>query len=254
MESFADYILEEKNYLEKMEKVYYIHKKTGIFYDNSVLFKTELTRWFIETMKLEVDENFVLTACLLYGCKKSNDPRDLSKVKSYAKEGAEYLESLGFDKKFCKVCEEHNRYSGSEPREKESDILEVIDQFGGMLLHRPDRLAFTVEEAIQLLETRNMKDSDNRYLGTLKEFASIMEDIQDSYGVGSITLFQKEMNKIPMKDYQKGIEAVYHNEKRIRKDAIQTRKKLIHEKHSLKSGLDLMNKITEEIDDITQIN
>ena len=41
----------------------------------------------------------------------------------------------------CKICEEQNRYSGSTPREKESDILELVDNFGGMLMHRPERIA-----------------------------------------------------------------------------------------------------------------
>lgn len=130
METFADYILAEKDVIRKMEIVYYLQKRTGIFYDNSVILKTEIAKLFIETMKLPVDENLVLTACLLYACKKTDGPQDLQKVRSYAKEGAEYLRALGFSKRFCKICEEHNRYSGSEPREKESDILEIVDQFG----------------------------------------------------------------------------------------------------------------------------
>ena len=130
METFAGYILGEKELIRKMEIVYYLKKRTGIFYDNSVILKAEIAKLFIETMKLPVDENLVLTACLLYGCKKTDGPQDLTKIRSYAKEGAEYLRSLGFSKRFCKICEEHNRYSGSQPREKESDILEIIDQFG----------------------------------------------------------------------------------------------------------------------------
>ena len=40
METFADYILSEKNWGRKLEILYYLQKKTGIFYDNSVIFKT----------------------------------------------------------------------------------------------------------------------------------------------------------------------------------------------------------------------
>ena len=65
-----------------------------------------------------------------------------------------------------KLIEEVNRYSGSYPREKESDVLELVDQFGGMLLDRPERIAFKVDEALVLLEYRNLKDKYNRYFKT----------------------------------------------------------------------------------------
>lgn len=178
METFAEYILNEKEYTKKLGIMYFLEKKTDIFFDNSVIFKTELAKMFIENQKLDVDENLVLTACLLCSCKKSDNPQDLSKVKLYAKESAEYLETLGFSKRFCKICEEQNRYSGSEPREKESDILELVDQFGGMLLHRPERMGFAVDEALCLLEYRNLKGKENRYLEQFKEFVSQMEEIK----------------------------------------------------------------------------
>lgn len=177
METFADYILSEKDYIKKLEIVYYLKKRTNIFFDNSVIFKTELARMFIDDMKLDVDRNLVLTASMLCSCKKPSNPQDLDKIKSYAKEGAEFLSTLGFDKKFCKVCEEVNRYSGSTPREKESDILELVDNFGGMLLNRPERRGFPVDEALVLLEFRNMKGKDNVYLEQFKEFVCITEGI-----------------------------------------------------------------------------
>ena len=42
METFADYILAEKDFNKKIEIAYYLQKKTGIFLDNSVLFKTAI--------------------------------------------------------------------------------------------------------------------------------------------------------------------------------------------------------------------
>ena len=178
METFADYILSEKDYIKKMEIVYYLKKRENIFFDNTVIFKTELARMFLEDMKIDdVDPNIVLTACLLCSCKKSDDPQDLSRIKAYAKEGADYLSTLGFNKKFCKICEEVNRYSGSIPREKESDILELVDNFGGMLLNRPERRGFPVDEALVLLEFRNMKDKANRYLDKFIEFVRVTEGI-----------------------------------------------------------------------------
>lgn len=177
METFADYILSEKDWVKKMEIMHYLQKKTGIFFDNSVIFKTFLAKLFLDQTDLGLDKNLVLTACLLCNCKKSNDPQDLSKIKSYAKEGAEYLSSLGFSDHFCKICEEVNRYSGSIQREKESDILELVDQFGGMLLDRPERIAFKTDEALVLLEYRNLRDKHNRYLTKFKEFVTNMEEV-----------------------------------------------------------------------------
>lgn len=179
METFADYILSEKDYIKKMEIAYYLHKREGIFFDTSVVLKTEIARLFIEQMKLDVDENLVLTACLLCACKKSNVPQDFSKLKAYAKDGADYLRSLGFDEKFCKICEEVNRYSGSEPREPESDILELVDNFCGMILDRPERRGFPLDEALVLMEYRNLKGKYNRYLEDFKKFIYLKEDVKN---------------------------------------------------------------------------
>ena len=178
VETFAEYILSEKDWIKKMEIVFYLQKRTGIFYDNSVIFKTLLTKLFLDRVDLGLDKNEVITASLLWSCKKENTAKDLEKIKSYAKEGAEFLSTLGFSEKFCRICEGANRYSGLKPREKESDILELTDQFGGMLLDRPERIAFKPDEALVLLEYRNLKDKDNRYLELFKNFVSCMEEIK----------------------------------------------------------------------------
>ena len=178
MDTFANYILEAEDLSAKLEIAYYLSKKIRIFFDKSVVFKTEIARMFIDYMKIDVDKNLVLTACLLCNCKKVNDAQDIKRVHTYAKEGSEYLSTLGFDNKFCKICEEVNRYSQSNPREKESDILELVDQFGGMLLDRPERIGFKPDEAMVLLEHRNLKDYYYRYLHTFNDFVNIMEQIE----------------------------------------------------------------------------
>ena len=38
METFADYILSEKDWIKKMEIMHYLQLKTGIFFDKSVIF------------------------------------------------------------------------------------------------------------------------------------------------------------------------------------------------------------------------
>ena len=119
----------------------------------------------------------MITASLLCNCKKPKNAKNLDEIKRYAKEGAEFLAKLGFSERFCRICEGINRYSGLEPREKESDVLELADQFGGMLLDRPERIAFKTDEALVLLEYRNLKDKYNQYLSEFKQFVSEMEGV-----------------------------------------------------------------------------
>lgn len=178
MQTFAEYLLSEKDLASKMEIVYYLSKKNKVFFDKSVIFKTEILRMFLNYAKLEVDNNTILTASLLCNCKKVDNAQDLESVHTYAKKGAEYVQNLGFNKNFCKMCEEINRYSQSNPRERESDILELVDQFGGMLLDRPERIGFKPDEALVLLEHRNLKDYYNRYLETFIDFVNFMEKIE----------------------------------------------------------------------------
>ena len=177
MENFAEYILNEEDLAAKFEIAYYLSKKKKIFFDKSVIFKTEIARIFMNYAKIEVDKNFILTVCLLCNCKKIDNAQNLESIHTYAQKGAEYLETLGFNERFCKVCKEVNRYSNSNPRERESDVLELVDQFGGMLLDRPERIGFKPDEALVLLEHRNLKDNYNRYLETFRDFVKFMEEI-----------------------------------------------------------------------------
>lgn len=64
---------------------------------------------------------------------------------------------MGFSDRFCRICEGVNRYTINENREKESDILELVDQFGGMLLDRPERIAFKVDEALVFIRIQKFK-------------------------------------------------------------------------------------------------
>lgn len=176
-EAFSEQILLEKEFSKKIELMSKLKEKEGIFFDNTVIFKALITKLFIETMELDVDENKVVTAMLLCQCKKINNAQDIEKIKSYAKESAEFLEKLGFDKDFCLLCEQHNRYSNNYPRKKESDILELVDQFGGMLLDRPERIGMQVDEALVLLEHRNLKGKDNRYLKKFIKFVNGMQEV-----------------------------------------------------------------------------
>ncbi len=182
-ESFADYILGEKDWGKKLEIMYYLKKRTGIFYDNSVIFKTLVTKLFLDYLhenypNFEVDDNLVITARLLCDCQKVENSTNLDEIKSYAKRGADYLEKLGFDSNFCRICEGVNRYTVNENRPPESDILELADQFGGMLLDRPERIGFKPDEALVLLEHRNLKDKNNRLLKPFIKFVNYMQTVE----------------------------------------------------------------------------
>ena len=207
METFASYILDEnKTIEEKMEIMCYLEKRLRpdpekrIFFDKSIIFKTALAKIFIETMNIDIDENLVLTAMLLCNCKKGLEPQKIGIVKTYAKIGADYLEKLGFEERFCRICEQLNRYSGSTPREKEGDLLEIIDQFGGMLLDREDRRGYAPLDALIQLERANLKDVDNEYKEIFREFIEKMEDVniivpENNMEINGLRALARKVNK-----------------------------------------------------------
>ena len=182
-ETFASYMLGEKDWLKKMEIMYYLKKKTGIFYDNTVVFKTLITKLFLDYLhenypEENIDDILVITARLLCDCMKKENATDLEDIRSYAKRGAEYLAKLGFDERFCRICEGVNRYTITENREPESDIIELTDQFGGMLLNRPERVGFKTDEAVVLLKYRNLNGKYNRYLDEFLGFVNFMDKVE----------------------------------------------------------------------------
>lgn len=190
MEEFAKYILNEEDLVSKIEIIYFLAPKLGINFDKSIVFKTEITRMFLKYTKVKIDHNLLLTACLLCNCKKVDDAQKIGKLKTYAKEGAEHLAKLGFDERFCKICEGVNRYSGVKPREPESDILELVDNFGGMLIDRPERVGLNPDEAMVLIEYRNLKSEYNKYLEIFRDFVNVMEKVE-IHGAVNTTAFAR---------------------------------------------------------------
>ena len=179
-DNLATNLLKDEDLISKIETIYYFQKIEPVFFDTTVIFKAEILEQFIDVMHIDVDKNLLLTACLVYSFKKIDSPQEIERLKSEKDKDIQYLKSLGFDDKFCKICREHTRY-GEEPgyiREPEGDILEIVDQFGGMLSHREERLALPVDEALDLLENRNLKGKNNRYLETFKEFIKMLEEVQ----------------------------------------------------------------------------
>ena len=89
MENFAEYILSEKDLISKMEITYYLAKKKKIFFDKSVVFKTEIARMFLNYAKLDIDKNMLLTACLLCNCKKIDNTQNIVSINSFTKNTAD---------------------------------------------------------------------------------------------------------------------------------------------------------------------
>lgn len=212
--SVAKYIFVQKGLTQKIELVYYLKKKQDLFFDNSVILKTELARMFIDSMCLDVDRNTVLTACLVYSLKKKNIKQNPNELKEEKNKSKEFIRKLGFNQTFAKICSEYNRIGETKEykRTPEGDILELIDNFGGMLLHRESRLAFTPKEAIELLEKKNLKGKENRFLEDFKFFVDVMEEASD---VGILSKLQSSINRLKRDDISGALRAIYDSRDRI---------------------------------------
>lgn len=179
---FAKMILEEKNFMKKLDLAAYLAKRENNFFDTSVIYKAEITKLFLNKMNIEgVDENEVITAAIMYTCKKIDSAQEIDRIKNEKNKDFDYLKSLGFSDRFCKICVEHTRYNqpeGDYEREPEGDILELVENYVGLTMHREDRMAFPIDEALDLMENKNLQGKYNRYLNTFKQFVEIMEGIR----------------------------------------------------------------------------
>ena len=59
MSDFAEYILNEKDLISKIEIIYFLAPKLKINFDKSVVFKTEIARMFLKYTNIDVDNNLV---------------------------------------------------------------------------------------------------------------------------------------------------------------------------------------------------
>ena len=209
---FAKSIFEEKELIKKVEVVCRYQKSTiDVFFDTTAVFKAELARLFIERTNIEtVNKDKVITACLVYAFKRTNSRMEIDRIKREKENDKIFLKSLGFDDQFCKICSEYNRYN--EPvdyeRENEGDILELIDKFVGLVMHREDRLAFPVDEALDLLETKILDEIDNKYQNKFINFVHSLEKIEVSRGIGIITYFANSVNKNQRHDIASVLETI----------------------------------------------
>ena len=171
-------MFEEKELIKKVEVICRYQKSTiDVNFDTIAVLKAEIARLLIERMNIEtVDKDKVITACLVYAFKRTNSPMEIERIKREKEEDKKFLSSLGFDEKFCKICGEYNRYNQPEnyERENEGDILELIDKFVGLIMHREDRLAFHVEDALDILNNKILDKIDNKYKNKFTQFVNEM--------------------------------------------------------------------------------
>ncbi len=209
---FAKTIFRERELIKKVEVVCRYQKSTiDVFFDTTSILKAELTRLFIERMNIEeVKKDQLITACLVYAFKRTNSPKEIERIKREKEEDKEFLKLLGFDNYFCKICSEYNRYNESPnyEREKEGDILELIDKFVGLIMHRPDRLAYPVSEALDLIDMKILANIDNRYKNKFMKFIVSLEEIEVTRDIGIVTYLANHANKNQRHDIASMIEMI----------------------------------------------
>lgn len=174
MEKFSDYLLNEKNLIMKFDIMKSLSRREKVFFDNTVIFKVEVAKLFIKTMNIDVDENLVLTAGLLYSCKKN---MEVSNQRELVEKQTCFLRELGFNDRFCKICEQVNMHSLKELREKEADILFLVECFGELVLDKPERKGYKIEKAIEIMEKQILNNQYNLYKEEFEQFMKIMQDI-----------------------------------------------------------------------------
>ena len=94
-----------------------------------------------------------------------------------------------------------------------------MDQFGGLLLNRTDRLAYDVDEALEILTVKNMAGVNNRYLAIFQEFVDIMEDIKIAM-LGLLSRVQKDLNCVAKNDISDAVRELYNINERNEKASI----------------------------------
>ena len=127
-ETFASYMLGEKDWLKKMEIMYYLKKKTGIFYDNTVVFKTLITKLFLDYLhenypEENIDDNLVITARLLCDCMKKENALALT-LRNIDQKREKIQQQLGLEG--VKLSELPGKVSDEEARPKVKQAAEEL--------------------------------------------------------------------------------------------------------------------------------
>lgn len=57
-------------------------------------------------------------------------------------------------------------------------LLELVDNFGGMLLDRPERAGYSPEKAIMQMELETFRNKENRYFEQFKQFVGLVQEVE----------------------------------------------------------------------------
>ena len=161
----ADLIFAEGNYQKKIVMIHSLSLAFDLFFDASVIYKTDLITMFMNNVDIELDLQLMQTLGLLFSCKKGFFLDD-----AYLEESAEFLFKIGFSREFCDICKNVFPKNPDETF-KEAELLRLIDKFGDLLLKNSEREGFPVDKAIEMLS------KDEKYNLYLNDFLYYLLDL-----------------------------------------------------------------------------
>lgn len=208
--NIADALLEEKDLIRKFEIMFYFQKKESIFFNTTSMIKAELMRMFLEDQKIkDVDISEMLTLALVYTVKRIDSPQEIQRMVGNKEENMKYIQSLGFSKDFA---ENATYYKEGDVPDKERTVqeklLDIFDQFAGLISHREERIAYKIPQALDVLEKTNLSSSSNEYLSLFIEF---IKEKDKSVGaqIGVISDLQKGINVLAKDDITNATRIIY---------------------------------------------
>lgn len=214
--NIADALLKEEDLIRKFEIMFYLQKKESIFFNTTSMVKAELMRMFLEDQKIkDLDISEMLTMALIYTVKRIDSPQEKQRMQENKKENMEYIQSLGFSEDFARNATYYKE--GDVPEEErtvEEKILDIFDQFAGLISHREERIAYKIPQALDVLEKNNLASSTNEYLPIFIEF---IKKTDESIGakMGVISDLQKEINALTKDDITNATRIIYDTREKI---------------------------------------
>lgn len=208
--NIADALLEEEDLIRKFEIMFYLQKKESIFFNTTSMVKAELMRMFLEEQKIEgLDISEMLTMSLIYTVKRIDSPQERQRMQDNKKENLEYIQSLGFSKEFAINATYYKEEDVvAEERTVQEKILDIFDQFAGLISHREERIAYQIPQALDVLEKTNLASTTNEYLPM---FIAFIKKIDESVGaqMGVVSDLQKGINTLAKDDITNATRLIY---------------------------------------------
>ena len=208
--NIAEALLKEEDLIRKFEIMYYLQKKEAIFFNTTSMIKAEILRMFLEDQKIEgIDISEMLTLSLIYTIKRIDSPQEKERMKENKLENIKYIQSLGFSEKFAKNATYYKE--GDVPEEErtiEEKLLDIFDQFAGLISHREDRIAYQIPQALDILEKNNMATTTNEYLPIFIEYVNRVDESKGA-NMGVISDLQKGINLLNKDDITNATRLIY---------------------------------------------